>query len=112
MEIYLAATALFLIGLYCIAVKKNLIKMIMGIVIMEYAINLFIVSIGYREGALHPILRANKNSVPYVDPMPQFMALSVILIGLATTILMVAIALRIYDRYGTFDITKINKLKG
>jgi multisubunit Na+/H+ antiporter MnhC subunit len=112
MIIYLAAIILFLIGLYCIAVKKNLIKIIMGIVIMEYAINLFLVSSGYRSGGSYPILEAGSQGKVYVDPLTQFMALTVILIGLATTIIMVAIALRIYNRYETFDVTKINRLKG
>ena len=112
MTIYLAAMVLFLIGLYCVALKKNLVKIIMGIIIMEYAINLFLVAIGYKNNGLHPIYEAGKTARVYVDPLPQFMALSVILIGLATTIVMVAIALRIYDRFGTFDVTKINKLKG
>jgi len=34
------------------------------------------------------------------------------LIGLATTVIMVGIAIRLYDRFGTFDITKMRKLKG
>jgi len=36
----------------------------------------------------------------------------VMLIGLATTLLLTAIALRIYQRYGTFNITKIRNLHG
>ena len=39
-------------------------------------------------------------------------AITAIVIGLALTLLLVAMAIRIYEKYGTFDITKINKLKG
>lgn len=98
MVFYISSVILFLIGIYCIAAKKNLIKMIIGLVIMEYALNLFIVSAGYRAGS--------------VDPQPQVMALSFIVVGLATTITLTAIAMRIYQRYGTFDITEMRKLKG
>ena len=47
-----------------------------------------------------------------VDPLPQALVLTAIVIGLATTALLVAIAMRIYEKYGTFDITKIKELKG
>jgi multicomponent Na+:H+ antiporter subunit C len=47
-----------------------------------------------------------------VDPLPQALAMTAIVISLATTALLVGIAIRIYEKYGTFDITKINRLKG
>jgi multisubunit Na+/H+ antiporter MnhC subunit len=47
-----------------------------------------------------------------VDPLPQAVVLTSIVIGLATTALLVAIAMKIYEKYGTFDITKIRELKG
>lgn len=112
MIIYLACAVLLLIGVYCIAVKKNLIKIVMGLVIMEYAANLFLVAIGYRQGGIDPIIKLGEKGTVYVDPLPQAMALTVMLVGLATTMIMVAISMRLYDRYGTFDITKMRKLKG
>ncbi|MFA4843653.1 MAG: NADH-quinone oxidoreductase subunit K [Candidatus Margulisiibacteriota bacterium] len=112
MIIYLACIALLLIGIYCVAVKKNLIKIIIGLVIMEYAVNLFLVVLGYRRCGVDPIVLPGMAAKVCVDPMLQAMALSVIMIGLATTLLLVAIAMRIYERFGTFDITKIRNLKG
>ena len=100
-----------MIGVYCVAVKKNLIKIIIGLVIMEYAVNLLIVVVGYRRGGMDPIADPLTSAV-YVDPLAQAFALAMIAVGLATTVTMAAIAMRIYDRYGTFDITKIRKLKG
>jgi multicomponent Na+:H+ antiporter subunit C len=47
-----------------------------------------------------------------VDPLPQALVLTAIVIGLATTALVVGIAIRIYEKYKTFDITKIKELKG
>jgi len=38
--------------------------------------------------------------------------LTAIVIGLATTALMLALAMRIYEKYHTFDITEIRRLKG
>ena len=112
MFVYLSCVVLLLIGIYCVAVKKNLIKIIIGVAIMEYAVNLFLVVLGYRKGGVAPIVQAGVENPIYVDPLPQALVLTAIVIGLATTALMIAIAMRIYDRYGTFDVTKIRKLKG
>ena len=79
---------------------------------MEYAINLFFVLLGYvREGS-SPILARGQAMPKMVDPLPQAVVMTAIVIGLALTLLLVAMAIRIYGKYGTFDITKINKLKG
>ena len=103
---------LFSIGLYCVLRKRNIIKIIIGIGIMEYAINLFFVLIGYVKEGHPPIFARGQVILEMVDPLPQAMVLTSIVIGLALTLLLVAMAIRIYEKYGTFDITKINKLKG
>jgi multicomponent Na+:H+ antiporter subunit C len=92
--------------------KRNLIKIIIGLGIIEYAVNLFFALVGYRTGGRSPILAPDEAIENMVDPLPQALVLTAIVIGLAVTALMVAIAIRIYEKYGTFDITKINKLKG
>jgi multicomponent Na+:H+ antiporter subunit C len=109
---YLLCLVLFSIGLYCILRKRNLIKIIIGIGIIEYAVNLFLVLVGYRAKGRSPIFAHGQVIENMVDPLPQALVLTAIVIGLAVTALMVAIAIRIYEKYGTFDITKINKLKG
>lgn len=112
MAVYFLSFLLFLIGLYCIATKKNLIKIIVGLAIVEYAVNLFLVLLSYRVGGHAPIINLAAPEWIYVDPLPQALVLTSIVIGLAVLALMVAIALRIYERYGTLDITEIRRLKG
>ncbi len=109
---YLLCLVLFSIGVYCILRKRNIIKIIIGIGIMEYAANLFFVLVGYRANGRSPILAQDQAIKNMVDPLPQAVVLTSIVIGLSVTLLLVAVAIRIYDRYGTFDITKINRLKG
>jgi multicomponent Na+:H+ antiporter subunit C len=103
---------LFAIGLYCAVRKRNIIKIIIGIGIMEYAINLLFVLVGYRKHGRSPIFANDQMIKNMVDPLPQAVILTVIVIGLGTMLLLVSMAIRIYDKYGTFDITKINRLKG
>ena len=112
MHAYFMCLVLFAIGLYCIIRKRNLIKIIIGIMIVEYAVNLFFVIAGYRTNGRAPIFSPDQKIVNMVDPLPQAVVLTAIVIGLAVTALMVGIAIRIYEKYGTFDITKIRKLHG
>ncbi|MHC4423751.1 MAG: sodium:proton antiporter [Planctomycetota bacterium] len=114
---------LFMIGLYCAVVKKNMIKIVIGIMVMEYAVNLFLIMLGYRLGGKAPIVGKEEltgiggqvtdlfiNSS--VDPLPQALVLTAIVISLGSLALMVSICIRTYEKYGTFDITKIRRLRG
>ena len=112
MSVYLECLALFSVGLYCVVRKRNLIKIIIGIGIMEYAVNLLFILIGYRTEGRSPIFSSTQAVVNMVDPLPQAVVMTSIVIGLSMALLLVVIAIRIYEKYGTFDITKINKLKG
>jgi len=112
MGVYILCLVLFSVGLYCILRKRNVVKIIVGLIITEYAVNLFFVLLGYRMEGRAPIYSPNQETVNMVDPIPQALVLTSIVIGLAVTALVVAIAIRIYEKYGTFDITQIKKLRG
>ena len=109
---YLLCLILFSIGLYCVVRKRNIIKIIIGIGIMEYAVNLFFILIGYRTQGRSPIFNSGQEIKNMVDPLPQAVVMTAIVIGLSLTLLLVVMAIRIYEKYGTFDITKIRELKG
>ncbi|MDD5449759.1 MAG: sodium:proton antiporter [Candidatus Omnitrophica bacterium] len=112
MSLYLLCLTLFCVGLYGVLRKRNIVKIIIGIGIMEYSMNLFFVLLGYRYHGRTPIDAQNQNILNMVDPLPQALVMTSIVIGLAATALLISIAIRIYEKYGTFDITKIKRLKG
>ncbi len=112
MTIYLLCLVLFSLGVYCMLRKRNIIKIIVGVIIAEYAVNLFFILVAYRMEGRAPIFSPEAEIVNMVDPLPQALVLTSIVIGLATTAVLVAIAMRIYEKYGTFDITKIRELRG
>lgn len=112
MSLYLLCLILFCVGLYCVLRKRNIIKIILGLAIIEYAVNLFIIMVGYRMRGRAPIMAPDQQVLNMVDPLPQAMVLTTIVIGMAITVLAVALAVRIYEKYGTFDITKIRRLRG
>lgn len=112
MIVFILVILMFLIGLYGVLSKRNLIKIIIGLAIMEYSVNLFLILVGYIKNGEAPILVGGRVQKIFVDPLPQAMVLTAIVIGLATTALLLAIAIRIYKKYGTFDIREIKNLKG
>jgi multisubunit Na+/H+ antiporter MnhC subunit len=109
---YLLCFVLFLVGLYGVLTRKNIIKIIIGLCVMEYSLYLFLAMTGYIDGGAAPIVDRSNAAIPVVDPLPQAFVLTAIVIGLATTALLLAIAIRLYKKYKTFDIDKINTLKG
>jgi len=112
MIVYLLCFTLFLVGTYGVIVKRDLVKIILAMGIQGYAVNLMIVVFGYRNDSVYPILSKGKEIVPMVDPLPQALVLTSIVIELGTTALIVALAIKIFENYHTFDITKIRRLSG
>ncbi len=113
---YLLCTILILMGLYGIFAKKNLVKIVIGTIIIEYGVNLMLILTGYRNGGTAPIVtsaaEAQQQAAQFVDPLPQALILTAIVIGLGTTSMIVAISLRLYEKYKTFDVLQIRRLKG
>jgi multicomponent Na+:H+ antiporter subunit C len=114
--VYILCFVLFLVGLYCVLTKKNIVKIVIGLGIMEYAVNLFLVLLGYRRGGGAPIREPGGDPLEFlataVDPLPQALVLTSIVIGLGVTALAIALCVRLYEKYGTFDVTEIRRLKG
>ena len=109
---YLMCFLLFLTGLYGVITRRNLLKIAISLSIMEVSAFLFFALIGYVEGGNAPIVNPAEPDQVYVDPLPQAMVLTAIVIGLATTSLLLALIIRLYRKYGTFDIREIKNLKG
>ncbi len=114
--IYMLTFAVLLVGIYAVVAKKNLVKIIIGVLMLDYAVNLLLVLVGYRSGGKAPILSKGQSGAEMaataVDPLPQAMVLTSIVIGLGLTALMVALAIRLYEKYKTFDTNEMRKLRG
>lgn len=104
-----AAIILFVLGLYGILTQRNVIKIILSLNILEIGLNLFIISVGYLDGGIAPILTSQHNTsgLNYVDPLPQALVLTAIVIGVGTTALGLALAKKMYQKYGTFEIDEM-----
>jgi multisubunit Na+/H+ antiporter MnhC subunit len=107
---YLAVACLILIGLYALIFKRNLIKMIIGITLIQSGVNLFLITLGYRRGSTAPIYTSTPGGVMSL-PIPQALTLTSIVIGVAVLALMLSLIIHLYRHYGTLDVRKIRRLK-
>ena len=116
LTVYMLAFALLMVGVYGVIAKRNVIKIILSVLIIDYAVNLLLVLVGYRRDGVAPILSEGQDARAWaatsVDPLPQAMVLTSIVIGLGLTAMMVALAIRLYQKYRTFDMNEIRRLKG
>lgn len=107
---YLAVAALILIGLYTLLFKRNLIKMIIGITLIESGVNLFLITLGYRKGSVAPIYTSSSGGIMAL-PVPQALTLTSIVIGVAVLALMLSLVIHIYRHYGTLDVRHVRRLR-
>jgi len=114
--IYAMCLVLVAVGLYGVLAKKNIVKIVIGLMIMEYGVHLLLILIGYRGGGTFPIMRPGQDAAAYaaaaVDPLPQALVLTSIVISLGVLALLVALCIKLYEKFGTFDVTEMRRLKG
>ena len=109
---YTGAFGLILIGLFIMLVKSNLIKVIIGLSIMETGINLFLVAVGYISRGTAPIFSDPSHTAEQmVDPVPQALVLTAIVIGVAVLALALSLAIRMYQHFGSLDLRETKEQK-
>ena len=112
--VFILCLMLLMVGLFGALSQKNLIKVVISVAIVEYAVNLFLVLVGYRSGGGAPIRAAAVEAgftAGAVDPFPQAMVLTAIVIGVGVLGLALALAIQVYRHHGTLDVTEIKGLK-
>ncbi len=112
---FVAVAALISIAIYMILSQKNLIKIVMGLSILASGVNLFLITLGYREGGVAPIFtNTPAEAVPsgMVLPVPQALTLTSIVIAVATLALMLSMVIRIYRNTGSIDSEESRLMKG
>lgn len=108
----IGAFGLIFIGLFIMLVKRNLIKVIIGLSILETGVNLFLVAVGYIRGGTAPIFSKSLSGAErMVDPVPQALVLTAIVIGVAVLALALSLAIRLYQHFGVLDLRQIKEQK-
>jgi multisubunit Na+/H+ antiporter MnhC subunit len=106
---------LILMGLYGALTNRNILRIIVSFSVANTGVNLVLVAVGYMRGRTAPIL---DGAVPIaeattriIDPIPQALVLTAIVIGLGVTAMMLTYAYKLYEAKGTLDISQCKDLK-
>lgn len=100
---------LFVIGMANLLLQKNLIKKIIGLNIMDTATYLFLAAKGYIALRKAPVVVDGIQSVEaYINPIPAGLVLTGIVVSVSVTALMLALTVRLYNRYHTLDLDQIS----
>jgi len=98
---------LMMVGFYIVIAQGNLIKKIVGLNIFQTSVFIFYISMAKIEGGTAPILVEGINQ--YSNPLPHVLILTAIVVGIATTALALALAVRIKETYGSIEENEIQK---
>lgn len=109
---YWMTIALMMVGLYAMLTKKNMVKKIIGMNILQTAVILLFISIGAKRDATIPIiLHAHGAGSPgdavhaadYINPLPHVLMLTAIVVAVSTLGVALALVIKIFGQYGSLD---------
>ena len=117
---YLAAAALFCVGLFAVLTRRNLLKIVMGLSLMESSTYLLLISLAYRKGSTAPVLYGPPaGQTPsglargnVADPVLQNFCLTAIVIGVAVTAVFLAVTVRVAQHYRSIDPDDLRAMRG
>ena len=90
--------ALIVVGLYGVLAKVNLLKVVLGVVIMCLGVAVLVVG-GGSDGET-------------VSDISQTVGLVAVVGGASVASLLIVTAVRLYEKYGSLDIREMRRLKG
>jgi len=97
---------IFLFAVYGLIVSDELIRKVMCLQIIESIVILSFLSTGYLDGARAPILTEGHHL--YVDPIPQALMLTAIVIGVCFNSLALACIIRIFEQKKTTKVSEFD----
>lgn len=99
--VYWLLFALMMIGLYVVISHGNMLKKLIGLSLFQVGVFLFFISLGKVDGGSAPIIADDVET--YSHPLPQVLILTAIVVGVATLAVGLALAVRIFESYGTVE---------
>ena len=111
---YIASFFLIVLGFYTIVATYNLMKTVIGLSIADYGVNLLIITVGFNPGGTAPIFTMGEltKASYFVDPIPQALTLTSIVIGACVTAMSLSLVVKLQEEYGTIDTREIRRLRG
>lgn len=102
----IAFVLLLLWGLYITITHHNYVKKLVGLYIVQTSVIFFLVTTGAKEDATVPVILGGVEAPgagDYVNPLPQVLTLTAIVVQIATLGVSLGLVSRIYRRFGSLD---------
>ena len=88
----------FVIGLGCLMVKRDMVRLLIGVEILFNAANLCFIAL-------------SSHITGFIDPFPQTIVMMAIVLDGSVIAVGLVIVINAYKHYGTLDIRKLRRLK-
>ena len=108
---YWVVIVLMMAGLYILIARYNLVKKMIGLGVFQTSIFYLYISIGKVGGGTAPILVDDAPDLVYSNPLPHVLILTAIVVGVATTAVALALAVRIHEAFGTIEEDEIKAIE-
>lgn len=100
---------IILIGFYGLMTSRNIIKTIICLNMTQSAVILFFLNLVNKQNGQIPVFPGEKALM--VDPTPQALMITAIVIGVSITALSLMMSIKLFHHYGTLDWKEIIKRK-
>jgi len=108
------------VSIYGIVVRPHITKKIISLTLLGDTLNMLTIFLGFKPFSTPPVLLKTdvgseeimKLATSAVDPLPQALVLTAVVIGLAVNLFLIFLALQVFRLYGTLDSRKIKELRG
>ena len=112
---FVVAGLLVIIGLYAIAFMDNLVKKIIGVMLVGDGVNLVLITEGFKPGGIVPIISEKLFSSGAVGDfandaaysLPFALVLTNIVIGASTLAVLLGISIKLYQHYRSLSVAHI-----
>lgn len=100
----LAIGVLFMVGVYLI-LSKSLLRIVLGTSFLTHGVHLLLLTMSKLKTGSPPLL--GEKSEAYVDPLPQALILTSIVISFGVTSFLLVLAYKAYRKLGTDDMEQL-----
>jgi len=107
----IVSVAVFFLGFYGLIASKNIIKSIVSILLMEMAVVVFFLSLGYFDG-IRPPIGLQMEAAAVADPLPQALVITAIIIGLTVSAVNLTMLISLYRECKTTDWEIAKRIRG
>jgi multicomponent Na+:H+ antiporter subunit C len=106
------AIFIFLVAVVGISISDNLVHIAVCVTVAQSSTYVLLLAIGYRKHGTAPVYADIPSKRTVVDPVVQALTLTDIVVSVAVTALLLAFAVKAYEKVGSLDPADLAELRG